>query len=83
MMENITIQVENRSELEALAHSKGYDTVQEYVLALIADDKDTAEDEDYDLANGLREAFRDIREGRTYPIEDLWDMVEAEDEEEK
>ena len=81
MSESIVIEVENRSELEALAHSKGYDTVQDYVLALIAVDKDADEDGDYDLANGLREAFRDIREGRIYPVESLWDMVEADDEE--
>ena len=81
MSESIVIEVENRSELEALAHSRGYNTVQDYFVALVAADKATDEDEDYDLANGLREAFRDIREGRTYPVESLWDMVEADDDE--
>lgn len=36
MSESIVIEVENRSELEALAHSRGYDTVQDYFLALVA-----------------------------------------------
>jgi hypothetical protein len=75
----ITLEVNNRTEFENLAREKGYATVQAYLMALVAADQD--EDDDYDLETGLREAFRDIREGRTYPIESLRDMLEADDDE--
>lgn len=79
MSDTIILEVESRAKLESLAQSKGFDSIQEYLLSLVAADVD--EDEDVDVAAGLREALLDVKEGRTYPVESLWDMVEANDDE--
>lgn len=64
---------EEREHIEALARQQGFDTPRDYILALVKAD---AEDEAVDLVEALRESLRDLREGRTYPIEKLRDMVD-------
>jgi hypothetical protein len=71
MSESIVIQVENRSELEALAHSKGYDTVQDYVLALIAVD---SEAKDVSPVERFRAGWREAVAGHEgIPYDQMWE----------
>jgi hypothetical protein len=65
-----------REKLIELAHKRGLNTVQEYLEALVADDAEEA----VDIAEVLRESLRDLKEGRTYPIEKLQEMVEDDED---
>jgi hypothetical protein len=75
----------DRKKLEAQAKRRGFNTVQEYLADLIEWDLVYLEEEEkegvetVDVAAHLREAIRDVKEGRTYPIEALWDMVKDDD----
>lgn len=39
------------------------------------------EDEPVDLVEDLRQAFRDLKEGRVRPVEELWDRLYNDDDE--
>ncbi len=68
-----------REQLEAQAHERGYKTVGEYLLALAkADAQITSIDEDdpIDVAGQLRNALEDMKAGRVYPYDKLREMLE-------
>jgi len=75
----------DRAKLEAQAQRRGFSTIQDYLTDLIEWDLVYLEEEEkegvetVDVAAHLREAIRDVKEGRTYPIESLWDRVEDDD----
>lgn len=75
----------DRAKLEAQAQRRGFSTIQEYLTDLIEWDlvyfveEEKEGIETVDVAAHLREAIRDVKEGRTYPIESLWDRVEDDD----
>ena len=80
----------DREKLETQAKRRGFTTWFRNIIAdLIEWDLVYLEEEEkegvetVDVAAHLREAIRDVKEGRTYPIEALWDMVEAEDDDRK
>jgi hypothetical protein len=62
----------DREKLFGLAHKRGPNTVQEYLEALVADDAEEA----INIAEALGESLRDLKEGRTYPIEKLPEMLD-------
>ncbi len=72
----------DREKLEAQAKRRGFSTLQDYLTDLIEWDLVYLEEEEkegvetVDVAAHLREAIRDVKAGRTYPIESLWDMAE-------
>jgi hypothetical protein len=75
----------DRAKLEAQTKRRGFNTVQEYLIDLIEWDLVYLEEEEkegvemVDVAAHLREAIRDVKQGRTYPIESLRDMLENDD----
>jgi hypothetical protein len=74
----IEVSPEERQEIEARAHERGFDTLEAYVRALIEADEFEDED-DIDPAEALREAMRDIKAGRVYPVETLWEDLDDVD----
>ncbi|MEO8607817.1 MAG: hypothetical protein ABI690_08055 [Chloroflexota bacterium] len=77
----ITLEVNNRTELENLVHDKGYDTLQDYLLALIAADRKVAED---NLTPGerFRAGWREVLDGNEgIPYDEMWEGIDdaAED----
>jgi predicted DNA-binding protein len=68
--------------LEQAAQEHGFESPTAYVRSLVdeAIGEEWEEDEDIDVATSLREALRDVREGRVYPIEKLWEMVDSDND---
>ena len=71
---------DEREQLEAQAHERGYKTIGAYLLALAkADAQATVSDEmddDINVASRLREALNDVKAGRVYPYDKLREMIE-------
>jgi hypothetical protein len=82
----VTIHVtpEERQQIEELAHERGYDDAEAYVLALIQDAAQKP-DEDIDLetkegiAEGLRQSLAEMKAGLGRPISELWDELGNDD----
>lgn len=78
----LKISPELETKIEELAERLGFDSVEAYLTSVVEEDSQELDDEDEpDPRIALREALQDMREGRVYPIEKLWEMVEAEDDE--
>jgi hypothetical protein len=75
----INVTPEQRNKIETLAHERGYDAPDDYLLALVELDSDDETDltKDEMLAN-LRQGLKEAMRGEFYPIETLWDDLDAE-----
>ncbi len=62
------------TDIEALAREYGYVTVSDYVRALI---EQTVEDE-IDISEGFKQAWREIKTGDVIPIEEAWKLLDDE-----
>lgn len=68
-----------REQIEKLAEMHGYDSVQNYLLALVkADNEQFDFDTQTGLLNGLRESLRQAITGDIRPVSELWDELEDE-----
>jgi len=68
-----------REQIEKLAEMHGYDSVQNYLLALVkADNEQFDFDTPEGLLNGLRESLRQAITGNIRPVSELWDELEDE-----
>ena len=70
-----------REQLEAQAHERGYKTVGQYLLALAKADaqvtlSDEETDDEVDVAHQLSQALNDVKAGRVYPYEKLREMMD-------
>lgn len=84
------ITLKERQKIEALAQRRGYGTAEAYMRALIEsdakahnetppfDDERDAQDEQADLIASFRRSMKDAIEGKTYPIDTLWDDLDDE-----
>lgn len=73
-----------REQLEAQAHERGYTTIGEYLLALAKadaqlDSLDDEPNEEIDVESRLRQALEDIKAGRVYPYDKLREMIENDE----
>ncbi|MBZ0289561.1 MAG: hypothetical protein K8I30_18205 [Anaerolineae bacterium] len=81
MSDTITLEVHNRGELENLARSKGYATVQDYLLALIAADQNGHE-ETLTPAERFREGWREVLAGDDgIPYDEMWEGIDDDNAE--
>ncbi len=76
---------EQHQRLEAIAHERGYDAPDAYLLALaeldaqgelVLRDSDDGLTQEQLEAN-FRQGLHEIVSGKTYPVDKLWDMVDA------
>lgn len=75
---------EQRQRIEAMAHKRGYQAPDDYLLALAELDAQgdlVLRDSDDDLTQeqleaNFRQGLHEIVSGQTYPIDKLWDMVD-------
>ncbi len=58
------------ARIETLAHERGFDSAEAYILALI-DEDDEDENEDVDPAELFREAWMDMLAGRVKSVDDI------------
>lgn len=83
MADIITLEVKNRTELENLARSRGFDTIQAYLLALIEDDlsEPRAEDTALSPTDRFRQGWREALSGHEgIPYDEMWKGIEGDDE---
>ncbi len=77
---------EQRQRIEAMAQKRGYQALDDYLLALAELDAQgdlLLRDDDSDLTQeqleaNFRQGLQEVVSGKTYPINKLWDMVDAE-----
>lgn len=78
------ITAEQRQRIEAMAHQRGYDAIDSYLVALAELDAQgnlVLRDSDDDLTQeqleaNFRQGLHEVMTGKTYPIDKLWDMVD-------
>ena len=78
------ITAEQRQRIEAMAHQRGYDTPDVYLLALAELDAQgelVIRDSDDDLTQeqleaNFRQGLHEVMSGQTYSIDQLWNMVD-------
>jgi hypothetical protein len=86
----IKLTSENRERIEHLAHQRGYEVLQDYLLALVEIDavilSEEAELEDLDeihtkeeVLAGLRQSLHEAITGQTRPIEELWESLKDDE----
>lgn len=77
---SIPITLEQRETITHLAQRQGYDTIDDYLRALIEADAqaqgETLDLEPYDAEEAFEEAWQDVVAGRTYPVSTLWDDID-------
>ncbi|MBI1277308.1 MAG: hypothetical protein GC179_04185 [Anaerolineaceae bacterium] len=76
---------EQQQRIEATARKRGYQSLDDYLLALAELDaqgdlmlKDTDDLTKEQLEANFRQGLHEVVSGKTYPIDQLWDMVDAE-----
>ena len=78
------ISQEQRQRIENMAHQRGYEALDAYLLALAELDaqgdlllRDAADDLTQEqLEANFRQGLHEAVSGQTYPIDKLWDMVD-------
>ena len=76
----VTLEVKNRNELENLAQSKGYATLQEYLQALIAADQED-DDDKVSPAEHFRAGWREVLAGNEgIPYDEMWEGIDNDTE---
>jgi hypothetical protein len=73
----ISVSREERQQIEKLARRRGYDTPEDYLLALVKSDAE-AQGETLPLTERFRRSLQDAIAGKTYPISTLWDGIDDE-----
>jgi hypothetical protein len=79
---------EERQQIEELAHQRGYPSPREYLLALVTSDASkldaetdlSDDDEDAMILAGLRTSWHAAMTGDIRPIEELWAVLDEDDE---
>ena len=64
---------EEKARIQELAHRRGYDDLEAYLMALIEWDAEDDEDFDEDPKAAFRQAWHEAMTGQTYPVSTLWD----------
>lgn len=79
----LTIQItkEQKQQIEQIARERGFRSAGDYVLALVAQDSEVADeteemDEDVDPVKLFREGWKDVMDGNTYPASTLWEDID-------
>lgn len=70
---------EEKARLERRAN-EGNRTPAEYLLDLFREDETAAFDQAQDIEANLRQAVRDIRDGKTREITSIWDILDKQDD---
>ncbi|MBZ0281302.1 MAG: hypothetical protein K8L97_11220 [Anaerolineae bacterium] len=71
------ISPELETKIEELAERLGFDSVEAYLISVVEEYSQELDDEDEpDPRIGLREGLRELRQGLSYPYEQVWDMIE-------
>jgi predicted DNA-binding protein len=75
---HIELQQEEWERLEQAAQEHGFESPTAYVRSLVdeAIEEEWEEEEDVDVAAALREALRDVREGRVHPARDFRKLLQ-------
>lgn len=69
------------TRIEELAERLGFESVEAYLTSVVEADSHELDDEDEpDPRIGLREGLRELRQGVSYPYEQIWDMIENDDQ---
>jgi hypothetical protein len=81
----LNVSDQERERIEALARRRGFDAPDLYLKALIeadaiqhGDEAPFEDDEQVDIREEFRQGWRDIVEGRVYPIDQLWKELDEE-----
>jgi hypothetical protein len=79
-LERLTIQVtrEQKQRIEQIAHERGFQSADEYVLALVMRNVEEEMDAVVDPIELFREGWKDVVEGNTYPASTLWEDIDDE-----
>lgn len=76
---------EERQQIEDLARRRGYNTPEEYLLALIEADAlasrgvSSEDEDDFDIEASFRQGWHEAMTGQTRPIAELWDKLEDDE----
>jgi len=75
---------EEKQQIEALAHRRGFAETSDYLRALVEQDAkmgDETEDEDSEIdpVVSFRRGWEDVLAGRTHPISTLWDGIDDDE----
>lgn len=70
---------EEKARIERLAHAE-QQTPEEYLLDLFHRQDDDEDDEVIDIEANIRQAVREVDEGKTTPITSVWDILDRPDE---
>src|SRR5262249_37570121 len=73
---------EKRQRIEDMAHRRGYNAPEDYLLALVDMDAAVQDEHDFESNEGIlaamRESFHQAVTGDTRPISELWDALNAD-----
>jgi hypothetical protein len=76
----ITITVEQRERIEAQAQERGYESPDDYLLALVESDVDDEADmTKEEVLEDLRESIREAMTGKTIPAKDFLAALDDDD----
>jgi hypothetical protein len=76
----ITVTAEQRERIEMLAHERGYESPDDYLLALVESDVDDEADmTKEEVLENLRQSLREVARGEVYPANTFLDMLDDED----
>jgi hypothetical protein len=73
----INVTPEQREKIEHLAEINGYETADEYALAIL--EQFIEEPTEEEILEDIRVSFREALNGETFPIEDVLAEIEADD----
>ncbi len=75
-MVNLQIPREEYERIVALAHQRGYESPDAYVLALVEEDaEDEIDDDEVDPVESFKQAWHEAMTGQSYPIEEVWKIL--------
>ncbi len=76
-MSDLVIQLtdEQRQRIEERAHQHGFETLTDYLLALVEEDEPTKQE----LLNGFRQGWAAAMSGDTIPASKLRDFIESDE----
>lgn len=75
----INVTPEQRQKIETLAHERGYNALDDYLLALVElDAEDEGDLPKAEVLANLRQGLKEATNGEFYPIETLWDDLDEE-----
>jgi hypothetical protein len=73
MTADILFEPTELEQITEFAHQRGYETINEYIRALVdADMNEISVDDDVDIRVGLARAWRDVLKGDVLTEEEFW-----------